>query len=347
MLLHIIIIWVKIDITAAKNCASQPLKLLLKRRYMRKRSLIQNAVTRIKYFLRKCNENNIAALSGQSAFFLILSVVPLIMLVISLISIFFKLPEEITLPDPSTLNNSELLSHLVNFIYESIKKTSSGTAIITAVLALWTAGRGIYIITNGIRRIYCMDKRQLWIWGRIKAMFYTLFMVVMFFLCVAIMTLNEGVGTLLKDLIGTNFLLSAVLVVSRYILSIALITLMLSLALKLYLRGKVKLKRYERIRAILPGMLVTTVGWNLLSLGVKIYTEHFMNSSIYGSLGSVMVMMMWMYFAMYILLCGVQLNYNNRDRFSRSKKDAIEEPEDAPEEELAEKIKEDLSDDAV
>ena len=84
----------------------------------------------------------------------------------------------------------------------------------------------------------------------------------------------------------------------------------------MYLYRKLTNKRRCTFRALYPGMILTVIAWNVLTFGVMIYIRHFATSSIYGTLGSVFMIMLWIYFMMYILLYGIQLDYIYRKWFS-------------------------------
>jgi membrane protein len=98
----------------------------------------------------------------------------------------------------------------------------------------------------------------------------------------------------------------------RYLLVFSFAFIIISVALKLYLGRKVKDKRWAKFRLQLPGVFLTALCWLGLSYGIRIYVKYFNGFSIYGSLTSIAVIMIWFYFSMYILLYGIQFNYINR-----------------------------------
>ena len=64
-----------------------------------------------------------------------------------------------------------------------------------------------------------------------------------------------------------------------------------------------------QFKSVFPGALFATVGWILTSLGFSFYVGSFANySSTYGSIGAIIVLMMWLYFSAIILMLGGQLN---------------------------------------
>ena len=57
--------------------------------------------------------------------------------------------------------------------------------------------------------------------------------------------------------------------------------------------------------AQLPGAAISAVAWYVFSLGLSIYVKYFNGFSMYGSLTTIALLMLWLYFCIYIfLLCG-------------------------------------------
>ena len=64
-----------------------------------------------------------------------------------------------------------------------------------------------------------------------------------------------------------------------------------------------------RLKSVIPGAVFATVGWILTSLAFSFYVGNFANySKTYGSIGAIIVLMMWLYFSAIILILGGQLN---------------------------------------
>ena len=265
----------------------------------------------IKHFINKSNRDNIAAIAAQSTFFILLSVVPFLMFTFALLS-FFGIPQslfDIYVEDFLTSDVRPYVERIIAETYEN----SVGIAYTTIVLALWSSGRGLYSITEGIRRIYRIPDRN-WFMKRLLAMGYTFVMFLVLVLSVGGFVVcelfNHAILPYLKELPYSIGLLYAL----RYLILFALIVLLIAFALKLYLLNKVEDKRWSRLWLQLPGAVLTALCWIVLSLGIRIYVDYFNGFSIYGSLGTAAVIMVWIYFCMYIFLCSVQLNFIYRRR---------------------------------
>ena len=282
-----------------------------------KNPILNTVFAHIQHFLKKSRRDNISALAGQSSFFILLSVLPLSMFVFSLYSIVSGQ----SIDTLSVLNSmqfpevgSEYIVPIIRYIEKSILSSGSQTTIITLVVTLWSAGKGIYAISEGIGRIYRIPNTRFWVFKRVFAMGYTIVMMGLVLLCLIVLVADSfvvGVISSLFDSTAFRWLLSFL----SHLLIGVLLAFLLSLVVKLYLMRKIKNKRFYSIRALFPGMALTVLAWELLDLGLIVYLRRFATSSIYGSLGSICVLIVWMYFMTNALLYGVQLNYIYRGAF--------------------------------
>lgn len=278
---------------------------------------VNTVITHVRFFLQKCYRDNVPAMAGQSSFFLMLSAVPLLMFAFSLISLLTGKDIEVSdLLGYRDASSFPYLIKLLEYVIDSVHKANSGMIIITAVMTLWSAGKGMYCITDGIMRIYKIPNKTIWLFRRVYAMGYTLVLLFVFFLGVVFVTFDIViVGTVLQ-MTGDNETLRIILQVLMFIVFALFQSLLLTVGMKLYLRGKIKNDAYRTMRALFPGMFLAVAAWNGLTIGMIFYVRHFATSSIYGSLASVFMLMIWLYFMMVILLYGIQLNYIYRKRFS-------------------------------
>ena len=272
--------------------------------------------TQIKYILDKSYRDNIPALAGQSAFFLLLSAIPLILFVFSMLSLLTG--KDLKAEDFAAIPVQGMVPYydkLINYIVDSVRKATSGTAIITAIVMLWSAGKGMYCITDGILRVYRIPNNKFWLLRRIYAMGYTIVMLLILFAGLVAVLANIFLASSINQLIGGGEQIHWLTHVLLQLLFTLLQTVLMAWALKLFLRNKVECS-YTTMRALIPGMLITVIAWKVLTFGVVYYLRHFAVSSVYGSLAGVFMVMIWVYFLTYLLLYGIQINFVYRHEFS-------------------------------
>ena len=268
---------------------------------------IKTIIEQVKYFLDKCSDDNISAIAGQSAFFIILSFVPFLMFAFAILS-FLNIPQVIF--DSYVENNlsSDVGMYLEQIINSSYASAAS-VALVTIIAALWSSGKGVYSVTEGIRVIYNLPNKHNWLIKRIFSAGYTFLMFVVLILAIIVSLISNFFQDSIEPYIKTLPYAVTVLYGLRYLIMFVLVVLMIALALKVYLRSRVEDKRYAKFRVQLPGAILTAFIWTLLSKGINIYVELFNGFSIYGSIATAAVIMIWLYFTMYVFLCCVQFNY--------------------------------------
>ena len=75
--------------------------------------------------------------------------------------------------------------------------------------------------------------------------------------------------------------------------------------------------RKASFKSQLPGAILSAVSWYVFSFGLSIYVEYFNGFSTYGSLATIVLVMLWLYFCMYILLLCAETNVVFSDLFHK------------------------------
>ena len=66
--------------------------------------------------------------------------------------------------------------------------------------------------------------------------------------------------------------------------------------------------RKADLRSQLPGSILCALAWSVFSFGLSVYVDYFNGFSMYGSLTTIALLMLWLYFCMYILMICAELN---------------------------------------
>ena len=76
--------------------------------------------------------------------------------------------------------------------------------------------------------------------------------------------------------------------------------------------------RRATLKSQIPGAMVSSVAWSLFSLAFSIYIDLTPGTvNMYGSLTTLVLIMLWLYFCMWILLIGAEINSYFEDRLRR------------------------------
>lgn len=253
-------------------------------------------------FSRKIRNDKVRAYAAESAFFTIMSFFPVLMLLLSLIQ-FTPLDQEQVLYTIEEITPFELMD-ILEPVVGSIYNGSFALISWTAIAALWTAGKGIIGISDGLNSIYRIAETKNYFVTRIRAACYTFVMILALIVSMGILVLGYGIQDFLKKTIP--FIEEHPQTVMIWpMLSAMILLVLLFLVLYMFLPN-----RRMKAKKQLPGAIFTAVSWALFSYAFSIYLEYAVNMSVlYGSLTTLVVAMLWLYCCMYLLFIGAEVNH--------------------------------------
>jgi membrane protein len=196
--------------------------------------------------------------------------------------------------------------------FELIDKTMSevsqasgaGKLSFGLLAALWAAASGVGSMMDSLNTAYDSKERRPWWKQRLVALGLTVALSV---LIIGAVVVIFG-GSRIAEHLGTSYGFSDAFVITWKILQwpIALAFMLLAFALIYYLAPDVRKHKWEWIT---PGSVIGIVLWLLVSFAFKGYL-HFFNSynKTYGSLGAVIVLMLWLYLTGAAVLVGGEIN---------------------------------------
>lgn len=249
-------------------------------------------------------------LSGQkigihaagAGYFIVLSVFPLLVLVLSLLRYTGLQVETLTDLVGGFLPEA-LMPSAKRLIISTYRNTSGAVVSLSAATGLWSASRGVYGLLTGLNAIYNVEENRSYIYTRTVSVLYTFLFLLML---LATLVLNVFGTTLVQALHFADSPVTAFLwevVDWRFILMLLLQTGLFS-AMFMALPNK-----KNSFRQSLPGALLASVGWLVFSDLFSIYVENFSGyANIYGSVYAVALGMLWLYFCISIVFYGGALN---------------------------------------
>ena len=132
----------------------------------------------------KCKKDKINAYAAQSAFFILLSLIPFLMVFSSLLR-YTPITEE-TLIKIYHAALPEYLSGFLGYITNEVYNRSVGIVSITAVVAIWSAAKGIQYLTDGLNSVNDLEENRNWFTMRLWAVVYTVGFLVAFVFVLAV-----------------------------------------------------------------------------------------------------------------------------------------------------------------
>lgn len=262
-------------------------------------------INKIKNFFVETYESivkkNTETYAADAAFFLFISLVPLIMLLLALLR-YTPVAENYLIEVVYEIFPSETNILIVNVIEEIYGKSTTVISL-TAVGAVWSASRSVMSISKGLNWIYGTEKSKKYFYTRIRATFYTVFFVVAVVLSLVILVFGNALSDFVVYHVPILAHLVSFIISFRILFVMAILTFVFMTAYKLLLDSKSKVKRH------LPGALFASVAWTISSFIFSVYVDVFSGfSNMYGSLTTIVLIMLWLYFCMYSMLIGAGIN---------------------------------------
>lgn len=198
---------------------------------------------------------------------------------------------------------------LVESYLEHITHTSSHALMWFAlVFSIWFPMRAAKGLMDDVRLAYHLDKPKKPVAYTIRQLIYTILLLVVMVLTLVLTVLGEHVLGFIIDLLPENTLNISdhLLSVWQYVRFIPVGLLMFVALGTLYAAS---MDKRQPVKTILPGIFAALLSWLIVSVGFSFYVENFANYSvIYGTLGAVIILLMWLYMSAVILILGAELN---------------------------------------
>ena len=270
--------------------------------------MVWKVIAGIRTFIGKCKEDDISAYAAQSAFFIVLSLIPFVMLFISLVQ-YTPVTEGMILESVNRLMPNYISPFLIGIIHE-IYNDSIGIVSAAAVAAVWSAAKGIQYLTNGLNKVYDIEETGNWLFLRFRAILYTVMLVVAIVASLTLLVFGNSLQHLFAEY------LPIVADITQGVLRLRALILLAVLILFFAMLFKMLPNRRAAIRSQLPGSMMGAVGWYSLSFGISVYVDYFNGFSMYGSLTTMILVMLWLYFGIYILLVCAEVNNIYEERWA-------------------------------
>jgi len=191
---------------------------------------------------------------------------------------------------------------------ETTAAASSGKVTLGSIAAIWSASVGISAIQDTLNQVFKLDNKRPYIVARLYAIGLTFLITLLITLGLGSMLGGDFVAALADHELTHHPLAATALGIAARIIAwiIAACVLSLLFAALYYWAPDWRERHWHWIT---PGTTVGVAGWLLASLGFRVYIHYFNNYNVtYGSLGAVIILLMWFYISGLMLLLGAEVD---------------------------------------
>lgn len=192
---------------------------------------------------------------------------------------------------------------LVNPVIDQMQDQKSGVLSVGILVALWSASIGVRSLMNAMNRAYDVEEgRPTWKL-MLLAVGYTIGLALILLATAGLMITGPQVMEWLASQIGLKEIVVTLWTWLRW--PVIVILMMLVVALIYYVTPDVE----QQFRFITPGSVLAVIVWIAASVAFGIYVQNFGNyDATYGSIGAVIVLLLYFYISAAVLLFGAEMN---------------------------------------
>lgn len=251
--------------------------------------------------VRLVRRMEISVHAAHAGYFIVLSVFPTLVLLLGLLR-YTPLEAADLMDLLGGFLPTALQPYAWSVISATYENTSKMVISLSALTALWSAGKGIYGLLRGLNAIYGVREQRRWLHIRVMCAVYMVLFLLVLLLTLVVHVFGSTITEYLRLHAVGGWLLGD-LANLRFFVLVAVQTLLFC-AMFMYLPG-----HNNGFRESLPGALLSSLGWMGVSALFSVYVEKFSRyTSIFGSVYAVALTMLWLYFCVSIVFYGALLN---------------------------------------
>ncbi len=255
-------------------------------------------------FFGGMGSRRITTYSAACAYYLFMSLVPVIMLLVSVLQ-YTPLTRDVVLEAVADYV-PESLYEIVDYIVTSIYNGGRVALTVSILLTLWSASACMKALLRGMDSVYDAERREDYIRFSLRACFYMVIFVFILLLSFFVMVYGGQILDMIEDSMPANHSLDFLFTLAkhlRFLIILALLALVFSLLYKWMPAKNLKYRRQ------LPGAVFSAVVWAAFSFIFSFYVSLSDKFGAYGYIGTIMVAMIWIFYCFYFLLMGGFINH--------------------------------------
>lgn len=286
--------------------------------------MLRKVKNRVQRILTRAAKANLGMIAAGVAFFGFLAIFPAIATVIALWS-YWADPaiirqEMLILADFLPRDAFSLLTGQVEALLRANSSDLQLATLISIAVAFWSARAGVAGMISGLNAVHHRPER-----GNMRHILLALVLTLVL-ITIALAALLAGIIVpLILAFLPLGTFAALALEVANTLLSLGLLTVGLAIT---YRFGPNRPDHHQP-KLFTRGLVVALILWLLVSRGFVIYLQNFNNyNQVYGSIGAVVILLMWLYFSAYAVLLGAAVDAEDAVKLDADLQ--VEEPGSAP-----------------
>ncbi len=253
---------------------------------------------------RRIQEDNVAEVGAQLAYYLIMSFFPFILFLLNLLT-FTSLGQQQVVNQLLSILPREARTLIEPVILDLVQNRSGALLSISLLFALWSGSSGMVNLIRAMESAFDIDNRRRPLLKQMLSLLYTLVLALIIILALGVQVFGNA---LVASIFGPNPgpFVSMVNTVTQIAFPVVVMTLGFALIYR-FGPGFPEKQAIYFSEALLGGA-VASIGWTLSSKLFSVYVDNFGNySKTYGSLGGIIILLFWLFISSLIIMLGAEV----------------------------------------
>ncbi|MBS4536388.1 YihY/virulence factor BrkB family protein [Clostridium sp. D2Q-14] len=260
---------------------------------------VTKVITQLK---NRIKQDEVPALGAQLTYYLILSFFPFLIFLITILS-YTTFSSEDFIVRLSTILPKQSFDIVYDVIKEVVDNGSTSLLSFSIIGTLWSASNGVAAMIKGLNKSYNQNENRSFFKLRGYGILITIALSLGIILAFTLLVFGEVLGNYIFNALGLSYYFKIFWNIVRLIFPIFLLILVFILFYKFAPNKKLKIKD------VFPGAIFSTFSWITISLVFSYYVNNFSNyTKVYGSIGGIIILLIWLYISSIIVLIGGELN---------------------------------------
>lgn len=254
--------------------------------------------------------DDVPGLAAEIAYYAIFAIPPMIIFFVTLAAVvnqFTGVPVAERMTD--IINQrapTDMRAILNSLVDNALQKVSGGVAsfgvAVAALIALWSGSNGVAALIKAFNRAYDVEETRSWFKKKAIAIGLTVLIAFLVNAAFVLFVFGQQIGQWIADKVGLSGAFTLVWSILRW--PMAILFIIIVLATLYYLGPNVE----QTFRWLSPGSVVATLLWITITFGFRFYLTISNPGSAYGTLGSVVVLLYFLFLTGIVFVLGAEVN---------------------------------------
>ncbi|WP_202708946.1 YihY/virulence factor BrkB family protein [Sporosalibacterium faouarense] len=261
-----------------------------------------NILSLIKDIFSRIKKDEVTAVGAEITYYLILSFFPFLIFLITIAS-YSPVTQDEVLINLSNVLPYESYKMVIGIINEVLKSRSTSLLSIGMIATLWTSSQGAKSIIKGINKAYNEREDRSYFKLKGMGMLFTIALAIAILFAFIAIVFGKLLTEELFGFLGIPVMYQILWSVLRYALPLGGLFIVFASIYRFAPNFKLSYKE------VYAGAIFSTFGWIFISMAFSYYVNNFNSfSRTYGSIGGIIILLIWLYLSSIIILIGGEIN---------------------------------------